>query len=40
MLKPDDRLAIFLHNGLKGGKGKTGISLLRYSPNEIVAVID
>jgi len=40
MLTPDDRLAIFLHNGLKGGKGKTGISLLRYSPNEIVAVID
>lgn len=40
MLKPDDRLAIFLHNGLKGAKGKTGISLLRYSRNEIVAVID
>ncbi len=40
MLKPDDRLAIFLHNGLKGSKGKTGVALLRYSPNEIVAVID
>ncbi|MGD1896061.1 MAG: DUF1611 domain-containing protein [Phormidesmis sp.] len=40
MLKPDDRIAIFMHTGLKGGKGKTGISLLRYSRNEIVAVID
>ncbi|MEL7143684.1 MAG: DUF1611 domain-containing protein [Cyanobacteria bacterium J06643_4] len=40
MLKPDDRIAIFLHNGLKGAKGKTGISLLRYSQNEIVAVVD
>jgi len=40
MLTPEDRIAIFLHNGLKGAKGKTGISLLRYSQNEIVAVID
>ena len=40
MLQPDDRIAIFLHNGLKGAKGKTGISLLRYSQNEIVAVVD
>ncbi|MEO0648635.1 MAG: DUF1611 domain-containing protein [Cyanobacteria bacterium J06650_10] len=40
MLKPDDRIAIYMHNGLKGAKGKTGISLLRYSQNEIVAVID
>ncbi|MEL6158002.1 MAG: DUF1611 domain-containing protein [Cyanobacteria bacterium J06623_5] len=40
MLTPDDRLVIFLHNGLKGAKGKTGISLLRYSQNEIVAVVD
>ncbi|MEO1620100.1 MAG: DUF1611 domain-containing protein [Cyanobacteria bacterium J06632_3] len=40
MLKPEDRIAIFMHNGLKGAKGKTGISLLRYSKNEIVAVVD
>jgi uncharacterized NAD-dependent epimerase/dehydratase family protein len=40
MLAPDDRIAILMHNGLKGGKGKTGISLLRYSPQPIVAVID
>lgn len=40
MLVPDDRIAILLHGGLKGSKGKTGISLLRYSQNPIVAVID
>ena len=40
MLKTEDRIAIFMHNGLKGAKGKTGISLLRYSQNPIVAVID
>lgn len=40
MLTPDDRIAILLHNGLIGSKGKTGVSLLRYSQNEIVAVID
>lgn len=40
MLNPDDRLAILMHNGMKGAKGKTGISLLRYSQNPIVAVID
>jgi uncharacterized NAD-dependent epimerase/dehydratase family protein len=40
MLIPDDRIAILMHNGLKGAKGKTGISLLRYSQNPIVAVID
>lgn len=40
MLKPEDRIVIFMHNGIKGAKGKTGISLLRYSQNPIVAVID
>ncbi|EDX84108.1 conserved hypothetical protein [Synechococcus sp. PCC 7335] len=40
MLTADDRIAILLHNGLAGSKGKTGVSLLRYSRNEIVAVID
>lgn len=40
MLAPDDRIAIFMHNGLKGAKGKTGISMLRYSAHKIVAVID
>lgn len=40
MLKPTDRLAILLHEGTQSSKGKTGISLLRYSENPIVAVID
>ena len=40
MLSPSDRIAILMHNGLRGPKGKTGISLLRYSQNPIVAVID
>lgn len=40
MLKPEDRIAIFMHDGLKGAKGKTGVALLRYSQNPIVAVID
>ncbi|MGB3299079.1 MAG: DUF1611 domain-containing protein [Phormidesmis sp.] len=40
MLAPDDRIAILIHGGLKGSKGKTGISLLRYSQHPIVAVID
>ncbi len=40
MLTPDDRIAILMHDGLQGAKGKTGISLLRYSQNSIVAVVD
>ncbi len=40
MLDPSDRIAILMHEGLKGPKGKTGISLLRYSQNPIVAVVD
>jgi uncharacterized NAD-dependent epimerase/dehydratase family protein len=40
MLKPTDRIAILLHEGTQSSKGKTGISLLRYSDMEIVAVID
>ncbi|MEO1590716.1 MAG: DUF1611 domain-containing protein [Cyanobacteria bacterium J06632_22] len=40
MLQADQRLAILLHNGTVGAKGKTGLALLRYSENPIVAVID
>ena len=35
-----DRLVIWMHNGIKGNLGKTGLSLLRYSKFNIVAVID
>ena len=40
MLKSDDRVAILLHEGLQSSRGKTGLSLLRYSELPIVAVID
>lgn len=40
MLTADDRVAILLHEGLLSSKGKTGISLLRYSEIPIVAVVD
>jgi uncharacterized NAD-dependent epimerase/dehydratase family protein len=40
VLKPDDRIAILLHEGTQSSRGKTGLSLLRYSELPIVAVID
>jgi uncharacterized NAD-dependent epimerase/dehydratase family protein len=40
MLTSDHRIAILLHEGFQNGKGKTGISMLRYSEIPIVAVID
>lgn len=40
MLKADDRIAILLHDGTQNSRGKTGLSLLRYSDLPIVAVID
>ncbi|MBW4607230.1 MAG: DUF1611 domain-containing protein [Hassallia sp. WJT32-NPBG1] len=36
----NQRVAILLHEGVKGTQGKTGLSLLRYSEAPIVAVID
>jgi uncharacterized NAD-dependent epimerase/dehydratase family protein len=40
MLTADHRIAILLHEGTQTSKGKTGLSLLRYSEIPIVAVID
>ncbi|MBD1913110.1 MULTISPECIES: DUF1611 domain-containing protein [unclassified Leptolyngbya] len=40
MLSSGDRVAILLHGGTTTNRGKTGISLLRYSNLPIVAVID
>lgn len=40
MLTADDRIAILLHEGTQSSRGKTGLSLLRYSDLPIVAVID
>jgi len=39
-LKSDQRLAILLHDGIRGTQGKTGLALLRYSEAPIVAAID
>ncbi len=39
-LTPETRVAILLHEGIKGSHGKTGLSLLRYGEYPIVAVID
>ena len=39
-LTAEHRIAILLHDGIAGTKGKTGLAMLRYSPLEIVAVID
>ncbi|MEJ5253162.1 MAG: DUF1611 domain-containing protein [Chthonomonadetes bacterium] len=37
---PEHRVAILQHGGIRGAYGKTGLSLLRYSDAQIVAVID
>ncbi len=39
-LQSHHRIAILLHNGITGTKGKTGLALLRYSDNPIAVVID
>lgn len=39
-LTTDCRLAILLHDGIRGSHGKTGLTLLRYSEAAIVAAID
>ncbi len=40
MLTAQNRLAILMHEGIRGKFGKTGLGLLRYSSHPIVAVID
>lgn len=40
MLTTTHRVALLMHEGVKAGRGKTGISLLRYGQMPIVAVID
>jgi uncharacterized NAD-dependent epimerase/dehydratase family protein len=39
-LTANHRVAILLHQGILGGTGKTGLTLLRYSQAQIVAIID
>lgn len=40
MLKSSHRLAVLLHEGVIGLQGKTGLTLLRYSPAQLVCAID
>ena len=40
MLRSHHRLAILLHGGLRGDRGKTGLAVLRFSEADVVAVID
>ena len=40
MLTSDSRIAVLLHEGIRGTQGKTGLALLRYRPDTIAAVID
>ncbi|MDJ0563960.1 MAG: DUF1611 domain-containing protein, partial [Microcystis sp. M49629_WE12] len=39
-LTPDKKVAILLHEGIKGTRGKTGLSYLRYGKAPVVAIID
>jgi uncharacterized NAD-dependent epimerase/dehydratase family protein len=39
-LTPNHRIAILLHQGLRGSQGKTGLAYLRYGMSAVVAVID
>ncbi|MFQ4137242.1 DUF1611 domain-containing protein [Nodosilinea sp. PGN35] len=39
-LKPNNRIALLMHEGTQSTMGKTGLALLRFSPSPIVAVID
>jgi len=40
MIRSEHRVAVLLHGGIYGAHGKTGLTLLRYSAANIVAVID
>lgn len=40
MLKAEHRVAVLLHQGIRGTQGKTGLALLRFSAANFVAVID
>jgi len=39
-LTPDHRIVLLMHEGTDNPTGKTGLAMLRYSPLEIVAVVD
>ncbi len=39
-LTPNHRVAVLLHEGIRGSNGKTGLTFLRYGEAAVVAVID
>jgi uncharacterized NAD-dependent epimerase/dehydratase family protein len=40
MFQSHDKIAVLLHGGIKGDKGKTGLALVRFRPESIAVVID
>ena len=40
MLNSNHRVAVLLHEGIRGTQGKTGLALVRYRPDAIAVVID
>lgn len=40
MLNSEHRIAVLLHEGIRGTQGKTGLALVRYRPESIAVVID
>ena len=40
LLTPNHRVALLLHEGIRGANGKTGLTFLRYGEASVVAVID
>jgi uncharacterized NAD-dependent epimerase/dehydratase family protein len=40
MFQPHHKIAVLLHGGIKGDKGKTGLALVRFRPESIALVID
>ena len=40
LYRPDDKLVLLMHDGLTSDRGKTGLVLLRFAPERVVAVID
>jgi uncharacterized NAD-dependent epimerase/dehydratase family protein len=40
LYRPNDKLVLLMHDGLTSDRGKTGLVLLRFAPERVVAVID
>jgi uncharacterized NAD-dependent epimerase/dehydratase family protein len=40
VLKSSDRVAVLLHDGIRGAQGKTGLAFIRYCSDSVVAIID